>query len=163
MALAANRDELPWRVFAILSDGECDEGSTWEAVLFAAHHRLDNLVAVIDYNHLQSLDSVERTLALEPLAEKFKAFGWGTVEVDGHDIHGLREVLGGAPHEHGKPTAVIAHTIKGKGVSFMEGEVLWHYRPPTDDELARALEELSGEDGPAEDFRSRLTMVRTAP
>jgi len=161
MALVAKRDLLPWRVFAILSDGECDEGSTWEAILFAAHHRLDNLVAVIDYNHLQSLDSVERTLGLEPLAGKFKAFGWGTVEVDGHDVHSLRDVLGGVPVEHGKPTAVVAHTVKGKGVSFMEGEVLWHYRPPTDDELARALDELSGNPDSTGALRRDSTKLRT--
>ena len=142
MALVAKRDGLPWRVFAIVSDGECDEGSTWEAILFAAHHRLDNLTAVVDYNNIQSLDSVERTLGLEPLAQKFSAFGWGTVEVDGHDIHSLREVLCGVPVERGRPTAVIAHTLKGKGVSFMEGKVLWHYRPPSPDELVTALAEV---------------------
>jgi len=143
MALVAKRDGLPWRVYVIMSDGECDEGSNWEAIMFAAHHGLDNLVAIIDYNGVQSLDSVENTLGLEPFAEKFRAFGWGTVEVDGHDVPRLRQVLSKVPIESGKPTALIAHTIKGKGVSFMEGKVLWHYRPPSDDELARALAELN--------------------
>jgi transketolase len=142
MALVAKRDQLPWRVFTLMSDGECDEGSNWEAVLFAAHHRLDNLTAIIDYNHIQSLDTVENTLRLEPLADKFRAFGWSAVEVDGHDVAALSKSLRALPASQGRPTMVIAHTIKGKGVSFMEGQVLWHYRPPAGDELAAALREL---------------------
>ena len=160
MALVAKRDGLPWRVFTIVSDGECDEGSSWEAIMFAAHHGLDNLVAVIDYNHIQSLDSVERTLGLEPLAEKFSAFGWGTVEVDGHDIHSLREQLDTVPVQRGRPTAVVAHTVKGKGVSFMEGKVLWHYRPPSDEELARALEELSPGAAASDDLQLHVAKTR---
>jgi transketolase len=132
----------PWRVFAVLSDGECDEGSTWEAIMLAAHHHLDNLVAVIDYNKIQSLDRVDRTLALEPLKLKFTAFGWEAIEVDGNDVNALRQVFSEIPFQSGKPSCVIAHTIKGKGVSFMEDKVLWHYRPPSEDELAAALREL---------------------
>lgn len=142
MALVAKRERKSWRTFVVMSDGECDEGSNWEAFLFAAHHKLDNLVVVIDYNRIQSLDLVEKTLGLEPFAEKFRAFGWAAVEVDGHDIPQLRQTLGGVPPERDRPTAVIAHTVKGKGVSFMEGKVLWHYRPPTAVELVEALDEL---------------------
>ena len=142
MALVGHRAMAPWRVFAVLSDGECDEGSTWEAIMLAAHHHLDNLVAVIDYNKIQSLDRVDRTLALEPLKLKFAAFGWEAIEVDGHDVDALRQVFSEIPFQSGKPSCVIAHTIKGKGVSFMEDKVLWHYRPPSEDELAAALREL---------------------
>jgi len=142
MALAGKRDGQTWRVFVVLSDGECDEGSNWEAILFAAHHCLDNLVVVVDYNKIQSLDLVANTIALEPLAEKFRAFNWHVGEVDGHSIPDLREALHSVPGAPGRPTAVIAHTIKGKGVSFMEGQVLWHYRPPDSSELDRAFAEL---------------------
>ncbi len=142
MALAAKRDGLAWRTFVLLSDGECDEGSTWEPILFAPHHRLDNLIAIVDYNKIQSLDRVDRTLGLEPFAEKWRAFGWSVREVDGHDVDAIARDLGQVPFEAGKPSVVIAHTTKGKGVSFMENSVLWHYRPPDADELQRALKEL---------------------
>jgi transketolase len=125
-----------------MSDGELDEGSSWEAVLFAAHHELDNLTAVIDFNKIQSLDLVERTVRLEPLGAKLQAFGWTALEVDGHDVGRLRELLTHLPASRRRPTAVIAHTVKGKGVSFMEGSVLWHYRSPAGEELSRALREL---------------------
>ena len=142
MALAGKRDGRPWRAFAVLSDGECDEGSTWEPAMFAPHHRLDNLVAIIDYNKIQSLGSVRETLDLEPFADKWKAFGWAVREADGHDVGALAALLGSLPFEDGRPSCVIAHTTKGKGVSFMENSVLWHYRPPDEGELARALTEL---------------------
>jgi transketolase len=142
MALSARRSGAKWRVFVVMSDGECDEGSNWEAILFAAHHELDNLTVVIDYNKIQSLDFVDKTLKLEPLAAKFRAFGWSAVEVDGHDVTALSRALETVPIEKRKPTAIIAHTIKGKGVSWMEGKVLWHYRPPTPDELVTALAEV---------------------
>jgi transketolase len=140
-ALVAKRIKAAWRVFVQLSDGEMDEGSNWEALMFAAHHRLDNLVAIIDYNKLQSITTVEATLNLEPLADKLRAFGWTVREVDGHAHAQLHEVLGGPP-EAGKPTLVLAHTVKGKGVSFMENQVLWHYRSPSEEQLAQALAEL---------------------
>ena len=143
MALTAKRGGRPWRVFVLMSDGECDEGSNWEAILFAAHHKLDNLTIVIDYNKIQSLDFVAKTIGLEPLADKFTAFGWGVREVDGHDVSALRRTLESVPMEPGKPNAIIAHTIKGKGVSWMENKVLWHYRPPAEDELAKALAEVA--------------------
>jgi transketolase len=142
MALGAKLDRASYRVFALLSDGECDEGSTWEAVLFAPHHRLDNLVVVIDYNRIQSLGATAETLDLEPFAEKWRAFGWGVREVDGHDHASLRAVFSHLPHESGRPTCVIAHTTKGKGVSFMENQVLWHYRTPRGEEYDAALREL---------------------
>ncbi len=144
MALAAKWDEKSYRVFVVLSDGECDEGSTWEAILFAPHHKLDNLVAIVDYNKIQSLDRVENTLALEPFADKWRAFGWDAVEVDGHDHDELRAALSKLPRVVGRPTCIIAHTTKGKGVSFMEDQVLWHYRAPDEAELELALSELSG-------------------
>jgi transketolase len=142
MALAGKRDGKGYRVFVLLSDGECDEGSIWEAALFASHHRLDNLIAVVDYNKIQSLGSVKDVLDLEPLAEKWKAFGWAVREIDGHDFDQIERALGSVPFETGKPTCVIAHTIKGKGVDFMEDKLLWHYRSPNDEELCSALAQL---------------------
>jgi transketolase len=142
MALAAKLAGEPWRAFALLSDGECDEGSNWEAVLFSAHHRLDNLVAIIDYNKIQSLKPVAETLGLEPFADKWAAFGWAVREVDGHDHMALTEAFGNVPFEPGKPSVVICHTTKGKGVSFMENSVLWHYRSPQGEEFEAAMAEL---------------------
>jgi len=142
MALAAQRDGHSWRVFTVLSDGECDEGSTWEAALFAPHHRLDNLVAIIDYNKIQSFGTVTQVLDLEPLADKWRAFGWAVREIDGHAIEAIVDVCERLPLERGRPSCLIAHTVKGKGVSFMEGDLLWHYRSPDPDELRRALQEL---------------------
>ncbi len=131
MALAAKQDGKAHRVFAVLGDGECDEGSVWEAALFAAHYQLDHLTAVIDHNHMQSLDTCERTLALEPLGEKWRDFGWRVIELDGHDHAALRAALADSRGDR-RPTVVIANTVKGKGVSFMENDVLWHYRFPHD-------------------------------
>jgi transketolase len=141
-ALVGKQDGRPFRVFALLSDGECDEGSIWEAALFAPQHRLDNLVAIIDYNKIQSLGSVREVLGLEPFADKWRAFGWSTREIDGHDVAQLAETLRDVPFEPGKPSCLVAHTVKGKGVSFMEDTVLWHYRSPQGDEYQRAIAEL---------------------
>lgn len=141
-SLAAKRKAKDWRTFVLMSDGELDEGSNWEAMLFAAHHQLDNLVAIVDYNKLQSLTTVDKTLGLEPLANKFRAFGWSVREVDGHDHAALARDLGSVPWTPGKPSIMIAHTIKGKGISFMENKVEWHYRSPNDKELTQALAEL---------------------
>jgi transketolase len=113
-------------------------------MMFAAHHRLDNLVAVVDYNKLQSLTSIEQTLGLEPLTDKFRAFGWEVREADGHDHHALNGMLQTTPWTAGKPSIVLAHTIKGKGVSYMQGKVEWHYKSPDDKLLAQALAELGG-------------------
>ena len=141
-ALAAKRAHKDWRTFVLLSDGEMDEGTNWEALMFSAHHMLDNLIAIIDYNKLQSLASIEKTLGLEPLLDKLIAFGWAVKEVDGHNHDQLKEALASAPWVKNKPSIVIAHTIKGKGVSFMENKVEWHYKSPNPDQLAAALQEL---------------------
>jgi transketolase len=146
MALAGKRDGCGYRVFAMLSDGECDEGSTWEAALFAGHHRLDNLIAIVDYNKIQSLGTVKEVLDLEPFAEKWRAFGWGVREIDGHDLVQIEETLASVPLEANKPTCVVAHTVKGKGVSFMENKVLWHYRSPDREEMSKAMVELGAEE-----------------
>lgn len=142
MAKAAKLRQKKHKVFTLLSDGECDEGSNWEAILFASHHKLNNLVAIIDYNKIQSLDSTEATLGLEPFADKFKAFGWNTVEVDGHDHRALKKSLELVNVEKIRPTVLICHTTKGKGVSFMENSVLWHYRSPQGEEYQAASSEL---------------------
>lgn len=144
-ALALQRQRRASSVFTILSDGELDEGSNWEAMLFAAHHRLDNLVTVVDYNKIQSFGSVSEVMALEPLADKLRAFNWNVEEVDGHSHVALRDVLGRAKQRRpGRPTCVIAHTVKGRGVSFMENNLVWHYRSPSDAELLEARAELEG-------------------
>ncbi len=140
MALYAKRAGAAYRVFVVLSDGECDEGSTWESALFSAHHQLGNLCAIVDYNKIQSFGRVEDVLGLEPFADKWRAFGWSVKEVQGHDHDELTAALQ-APGST-KPRAIIAHTIKGKGVSFMENDLLWHYRSPTDEQLDQALLEL---------------------
>jgi transketolase len=144
MAYAGMLRGAAYRVFVVLSDGECDEGSNWEANLFAAHHQLDNLVAIVDYNKIQSLASVDETLKLEPVADKWRSFGWRVMEVDGHDHDMLHACFSQIATKSGKPTCVIAHTIKGKGVSFMENSVLWHYRTARGREFESALKELEG-------------------
>ena len=145
MAYAGKLDNKNYRVFVLLSDGECDEGSNWEAILFAAHHRLANLIAIVDYNKIQSLGPVAETLGLEPFADKWRSFGWQVKEVDGHDHDQLTASLDIRPEPGSPPTCVIAHTIKGKGVSFMENTVLWHYRSPQGEEFQAALAELEDE------------------
>lgn len=145
-ALAAKRQAKDWRSIVLTSDGEWDEGSNWEASLFAAHHGLDNLLCIIDYNKLQSLTSIEETLRLEPLHSKFEAFGWAVQEIDGHDHDALSKALDAGSWRSGKPAMLIAHTLKGKGVSFMENRVEWHYRNPTPELLAQALAEIEDQD-----------------
>ena len=142
MAYAGKAKGANHRVFVLLSDGECDEGSNWEAILFAAHHGLDNLIAVVDYNKIQSLGPVDQTIRLEPFAEKWRSFGWSVAEVDGHSHQALEAALNRVPFQRGKPSCLLAHTTKGKGVSFMENSVLWHYRTARGEELAAALREL---------------------
>jgi len=139
-ALAGKISQLTFRTYVLLSDGELDEGSNWEALLFAAHHGLDALVAIVDYNKLQSLTTVSGTLGLEPLVDKFRAFGCDVIEVDGHDHAQLK--LAFSARYPGKPLVVIAHTTKGKGISFMENKVEWHYRSPNQEEMMIALSEL---------------------
>ena len=142
MALAGRRDGRDYRVFVLLSDGECDEGSTWEPALFAPQHRLDNLVVLIDYNKIQSLGRVEDVIDLHPLAEKWRAFGWATQEIDGHDTALIEATLARVPFEPGRPSCIVAHTVKGKGVAYMEDKLLWHYRAPLGELLDEALLEL---------------------
>lgn len=142
MALAAQRAGAAWRSFCIVSDGELDEGSNWEAIQFAQHFRLDKLVAIVDYNKIQSFGSVAEISELHPLVDKFRAFNWGVHEIDGHDHDALKAALRAAPPAPGRPTVVIAHTVKGKGVSFMEGQLAWHYKSPGQAELVAALAEL---------------------
>jgi transketolase len=142
MAYAAKLDGKGHRIFVLLSDGECDEGSNWEAILFAAHHRLSNLIVIVDYNKIQSLAPVEQTIRLEPFADKWAAFGWDVKEVDGHDHDALTGCLDIKLDVDAPPVCVIAHTTKGKGVSFMENAVLWHYRSPQEDEFKAAMAEL---------------------
>ena len=142
-ALVAHRLKLDWQTFVLLSDGELGEGSNWEAMMFASHHQLDNLIAIVDYNKLQSLATVNDTLRVEPLVDKVLAFGWAVREIDGHNHTQLTSLLGSAPWEPGKPSFLIAHTTKGKGVSFMENSVDWHYKSPSTEQLAQALWELN--------------------
>jgi transketolase len=142
MALAGQRAGATWRAFCVLSDGELDEGSNWEAVQFAQHFRLSNLVAIVDYNKIQSFGSVAEVSELHPLGDKFRAFNWGVLELDGHDHEALKAALTGPPPVPGRPTVIVAHTIKGKGVSFMEGRLAWHYKNPDAAQLEAALAEL---------------------
>ena len=142
MALTAKRDGRPSRIFCMISDGECDEGSVWEAALFAPQHKLDNLVVVIDYNKIQSLGTVKEVIDLDPLADKWRAFGWAVREVNGHDLNALEQSVTQVPFESSRPSCIVAHTIKGKGVSFMENRLLWHYRAPLGDDMTKALREL---------------------
>jgi transketolase len=142
-ALAAKMDAASWRTFVLTGDGELQEGSNWEAAMSASQFQLDNLTVIVDRNRLQQGDGTEQTVGLEPLADRWRAFGWATTEVDGHDMTALVEVLRAVPFQSGKPNCVIAHTHKGRGVSFIEDKVEWHHRVPTDAELAKALEELN--------------------
>lgn len=135
MALAIKQN-----VYVLLGDGDCDEGSTWEAAMFASHHNLGNLITIIDYNKMQALGSTESVLDLAPLKEKFLSFGWAVQEIDGHNLKQIELALRSVVT--GKPNCIIAHTVKGKGVSFMQNSVAWHYKYPNDEELRLALREL---------------------
>jgi transketolase len=141
-ALAAKLDGERWRTFVLTGDGELQEGSNWEAAMAAAHFKLDNLTWIVDRNGLQLGDSTERTIALEPLAEKIRSFGWAVREVDGHDYGALLDAFAAVPFEPGHPNCLIAHTHKGQGVSFMRDQAGWHHRIPTPNELAAAIAEL---------------------
>ncbi|MFQ7073539.1 MAG: transketolase [Christensenellales bacterium] len=147
MALGGKKDNADWRVYCVLGDGECDEGSVWEAALQAHQYKLDNLVAIIDHNRMQSLDFCENTLALEPFGDKWRAFGWNVIETDGNDVDAVEKALRQAQENRGsgRPTVVIAVTTKGKGVSFMENDILWHYRTPQGEEYDAALAELEAQ------------------
>ena len=142
MAYAAQLASRAHRVFALVGDGECDEGSVWEAALFAAHHRLRGLTAIVDFNRLQGVAPVQDVIRLDPFADKWRSFGWAVREVDGHDPESLCAALSAVSFSPGRPSCVIAHTTKGKGVSFMQDSVLWHYRIPAGTEMELALAEL---------------------
>jgi transketolase len=142
MALSGRIQGRCYNVIALLSDGECNEGSVWEAAMMAAAHKVERLAVIIDYNKWQATGRSQEVLALEPLVEKWRAFGWSTYEIDGHDMKTLAEHLSRIPDGSGRPVAIVAHTVKGKGVSFMEDDNNWHYRIPTAEEVAAAKKEL---------------------
>lgn len=147
MALAARIQQKSYRVYAVLSDGECNEGSTWEAALFAGAQNLSNVCIVVDFNKWQATGRSCEVMALDSLAEKWRAFGWDVCEIDGHDLHALTQALQKFPSDNKKPMAIIAHTIKGKGVSFMEDDNNWHYCIPTQEQVLAAKQELGLEVG----------------
>jgi len=142
MALAARIQGHDYKVYALLSDGECNEGSTWEAAMFAAAQKIDRVCVIVDFNKWQATGRSREVLALDPLADKWRAFGWTAYEVDGHNMQALVDLLERVPDGSGRPVAIVAHTVKGKGVSFMEDDNNWHYRIPTADEVAIAKKEL---------------------
>lgn len=144
MAMAAKMDRKKWRVFVVVSDGDCEEGSTWEAIMAAGHRKLDNLIVIVDYNNLNSFEKVSETFNnFAPLKEKFESFGWGVLEIDGHNVNEIYNTLSQVPFKKDKPSVIVAKTIKGKGVSFMENNPPWHYKVPNPDEYELAMRELS--------------------
>ncbi len=142
VALAGKKDKADYKVYTLLGDGELAEGSNWESLLTAAHYHLDNLTAIIDRNNLQITGRTKDICDIEPLEEKFAAFGWSVKEVDGHDIAAITDVLRAIPFEIGKPNMIIANTIKGKGISFIENDHTWHHRVPDDEQYKQAQQEL---------------------
>lgn len=142
VALAGKRKNSTWHTYTIVSDGELNEGSNWEAILFAPHHQLNNMTLIVDYNKIQSLGSIKDILDLDPLVDKFKAFGWETIEINGHNHDEIFSALNKERRHQTKPKVVIAHTIKGKGVDFMENQLAWHYKSPNKEQLANALTQI---------------------
>lgn len=142
MALAARIQKRNYRVFVVLSDGECNEGSVWEAAMFAPAQKLENMVAIVDFNKWQATGRSTEIMALEPLQKKWEAFGWSSYEIDGHDLKALTQLLSTVPDGSGKPMAVVAHTVKGKGISFAEDDNNWHYRVPNVEEVELMRKEL---------------------
>ena len=143
IALAGQHDGLPYRTFVLLGDGECQEGSVWEAAMAAAHYRLDNLVAIVDRNGVQEDGPTEKIMALEPFADKWRSFGWAVREVDGHDVEDLSRALHSLPFAAGKPSLLLARTVKGKGVSFAEHRNAWHYGKLSGEQREQALSDLA--------------------
>ena len=144
MAMAAKLDNAPWNVYALLGDGEVQEGIIWEAAMSAAHYKLDNMIAFLDYNGLQIDGEVESVMNINPIEDKFKNFGWNVITIDGHDFDQIFAALDMAKDTVDKPTMIIAKTIKGKGVSFMENQASWHGSAPSEEQLEQALSELGG-------------------
>lgn len=140
IALACKMDKTDNQIYVIVGDGECQEGSIWEALMSASHHKLDNLVVIVDYNGLQAMGSIDSIMSITNFSEKFKSFGFSVEDIDGHDYCAIKKAL--IHRECGKPRAVIAHTVKGRGISFMENIPIWHYRIPDEEELEIALKEL---------------------
>ena len=143
LALAAKRKNAEWKTYCLVSDGELDEGSNWESILFAPQLRLDNLILIIDYNKIQSLGTVKEVIDLSPLKDKFQSYRWETYEIDGHDHKALNDIFTEVQDLNGKPKVIIAHTVKGKGISFMEHKLLWHYKSPSKEQFNKALLELN--------------------
>ncbi len=141
MAVAGKRQNRNYKVYVLLSDGECNEGSVWEGAMFAAANKLDNVCVVVDFNKWQATGRSEEVMQLQPLREKWEKFGWDAYEIDGHNLQELLDALEKFP-SNGKPVAIIANTVKGKGISFMEDDNNWHYRIPTEEEVQQAKEEL---------------------
>lgn len=142
LALAARQDKQNWRSFVLLSDGECDEGSTWEAAMLAGHLKLDNLIAIVDYNKIQGFGQTKDVLDLEPFVDKWRAVNWGVKEIDGHNFEEIIDALENLPLVKNKPTVIIAHTVKGKGVPYMENKLEWHYFNVKPEDLDNTLEQL---------------------
>lgn len=143
MALGARLKGWNSRIFCLLGDGECQEGSIWEAALLAGNLGLENFIGMIDYNKLQGMGPVDEISDLEPITSKWKSFGWGVREIDGHDLNLIQETFNDLPFEKGKPSMIVCHTIKGKGVSFMENKTIWHYKLPKGEDMSRACLELN--------------------
>jgi len=143
LALSAKRKKLKWKTYCLVSDGELDEGSNWESILFAPQSKLDNLILIVDYNKVQSLGSVKDVLDLNPLKEKFEAFRWDSFEVDGHNHHALKNIFIKVQNLNDRPKVIIAHTVKGKGITFMEDKLLWHYKPPNEKEFEDAIAQIN--------------------
>lgn len=142
-ALAGQRQKKIFKTYVLLGDGEMDEGSNWEALLFAAHHHLSNLCAIVDYNKIQSFGDTNKVMNLEPLVDKLRDFNCHVIEVDGHNHDALRSAFVDFCNQTEKPTVIVAHTIKGKGVSYMENDLAWHYKSPSEEQFYQALEEIS--------------------
>lgn len=150
MALAGAAEKKNYRVYAVLGDGELEEGQIWEAAMSAGHYHLDNLAAIVDYNGLQIDGPINKIMSSLPIDKKFEAFNWNVVSIDGHDYEQIESAFQAARAVKGRPTAIVAKTIKGKGVSFMENNVAWHGKPPSDQEYAKAIHELMKSNGGAE-------------
>jgi transketolase len=144
-AIAAKLDDKTYRVFTLMGDGELPEGSNWEAALTASHYKLDNLCAIIDNNKLQITGTNAEVCNTDPIDGKFRNFGWAVREVDGNDVQALKEIFAALPFENGKPSLIIAHTLKGKGVSFMENSIKWHHGVPDENQYQEAIAELNTE------------------
>jgi transketolase len=142
MSLAAKRDKKDYNVYVLLGDGECQEGSVWEAAMFAPAYGLDNMIAIVDFNGLQAIGETDDIITLKPFAKKWESFGWAVKEINGHDYNEIMDAMSQFPFSEGKPSVIIANTVKGKGVSFMENQIMWHARATTEEEYKQALMEI---------------------